>query len=110
MRSNRRRNNSSYGSRDGESRSSGTASAVSNARASDHSTGGSGCEGPGNSNSRKKQNKGFSKQQSVQKQRLFFSNFKIHGTGRNFHDMISESPHSNSVGFFFGSTPPDNHG
>ncbi|CAK9165708.1 unnamed protein product [Ilex paraguariensis] len=109
-RSNRRRNNSSYGSRDGESRSSGIASAVSNARTSDHSMGGSGCEGPGNSNSRKKQNKGFSKQQSVQKQRLFFSNFKIHGTGRNFHDMISESPPSNSVGFFFGSTPPDNHG
>ncbi|CAK9178657.1 unnamed protein product [Ilex paraguariensis] len=55
-RSNRRRNNSSYGSRDWESRSSGTASAVSNARGSDHSKGGSGCEWPGNSNSQKKQN------------------------------------------------------
>ncbi|KAL7174478.1 hypothetical protein ACSBR2_033682 [Camellia fascicularis] len=103
-RSNRRKNSSSE-SRDGNNKSSSVAVAATNSRASEHSAGSSGCEGPGNANFRRKQNKGFSKQQ----QRLFPSNFKNHGTGRN-SGVISESPPSFSVGFFFGSTPPESHG
>ncbi|KAJ6984216.1 hypothetical protein NC653_022461 [Populus alba x Populus x berolinensis] len=44
------------------------------------------------------------------KQRFFSSNSRNHGTGRNNFGIISESPPSNSVGFFFSSTPPENHG
>lgn len=60
--------------------------------------------------SRRKQTKGFSKQHSSHKQRFFWSNYRNHGTSRNTLGVISESPPSNSVGFFFGSTPPDNLG
>lgn len=56
----------------------------------------------GSPNSRRKQNKGFFKQQSLKNQRLFSSNLKNNGS-------VSESPPSSSVGFFFGSTPPDNN-
>ncbi|XP_077230274.1 la-related protein 1A-like isoform X2 [Tasmannia lanceolata] len=62
------------------------------------------------SNSRRRQNKGVNKQQPSHKQRLFPSNFRNHGNGHNRHAIISESPPSNSVGFFFGSTPPETHG
>lgn len=73
-------------------------------------TGGSSVpEEVGSNNSRRKQ-KVFPKQQSSIKQRFFSSNFRNHGTGRNSHGVISESPPSNSVGFFFASTPPENHG
>ncbi|KAG5517275.1 hypothetical protein RHGRI_037882 [Rhododendron griersonianum] len=71
-------------------------------QASDHS---SGCEGPESTNTRRKQNKGFSKLQ----QRLFSGNFRNHGTCRNSLGLISESPPSSSVGYFFGSTPPESH-
>uniref|UniRef100_A0A5B7AK57 Putative la-related protein 1A n=1 Tax=Davidia involucrata TaxID=16924 RepID=A0A5B7AK57_DAVIN len=108
--SNRRKTNLSNESKDGNPRFSNTAMAVSNSRAGEHSSGGSACEGPGNANSRRKQNKGFPKQQSNHKQRLFFSNFKNHGTGCNSFGIISESPPSYSVGFFFSSTPPESHG
>ena len=67
-------------------------------------------EESGGTSSRRKQNKGFSKQQSFHKQRFFSSNLKNHGTSRNSIAIISESPPSNSVGYFFGSTPPDSHG
>lgn len=80
-----------------------------NLRVIDCSTGGSSSEGHGNSNSRRKQNKGSSKQHSIHKQRLFPGNFKAHGSSRNSHGIISESPPSDSVGFFFGSTPPDSN-
>ncbi|XP_077241165.1 la-related protein 1A-like isoform X2 [Tasmannia lanceolata] len=71
---------------------------------------GNNSEEPGHSNSRRKQNKGVNKQQSTHKQRLFPSNFRNHGSNHNRHGIISESPPSNSVGFFFGSTPPETHG
>ncbi|KAL0459085.1 UNVERIFIED_CONTAM: La-related protein 1A [Sesamum latifolium] len=76
----------------------------------DYSNGGNSCEGPGDSNVRRKQKKGSSKPHSIHKQRLFHGNFRIHGSGRNSLGVISESPPSDAVGFFFGSTPPDCHG
>ncbi|KAK9063034.1 hypothetical protein SSX86_016904 [Deinandra increscens subsp. villosa] len=60
----------------------------------------------GSPNSRKKHNKGFLKHTSLKNQRLFSSNLKNNGS----EHIVSESPPSNSVGFFFGSTPPDSHG
>ncbi|PSR90108.1 La-related protein like [Actinidia chinensis var. chinensis] len=109
-RSKRRKNKSSNESRDGISKSSSTAMAAVNSRAGEHSAGSSGCEGLENANTQRKKNKGFSNLQSIHKQRLFSSNFRNHGTSRNSIGAISESPPSSSVGFFFGSTPPDSHG
>ncbi|KAG9458487.1 hypothetical protein H6P81_002995 [Aristolochia fimbriata] len=64
-------------------------------------------EGP----SRRRQGKGSSNNKhSSHKQRLFPSSFRGHSHGRNRHGIIAESPPSNSVGFFFGSTPPENQG
>lgn len=108
-RSSRRSNNSSYGSRDEITRSSGTAAALSKSKNADHSSGGKNSEGTGNSNSRRKQNKGFTKPHPIHKQRLFSGNYRNHGISRNSVGTISESPPSDSVGFFFGSTPPDSH-
>lgn len=49
--------------------------------------------------------------QPSHKERLFPSSARNQGIGlRNRQSIISESPPSNSVGFLFGSTPPDNHG
>ncbi|KAL6966651.1 La-related protein 1A [Sarracenia purpurea var. burkii] len=109
-RSSHRKNESSSEIRDGNSKSSSTAIAAINSRAGEHCYGSSGCEGPENANTQRKQNKGFSKLQSIHKQRLFSSDFRNHGTGRNSLGLMSESPPSSSVGFFFGSTPPDSHG
>nr|CAN62251.1 hypothetical protein VITISV_027356 [Vitis vinifera] len=109
--SNCRKNSFSFENRDGISRSSSIVPGLVNAKTGENSIGSSGCEEPGNCNSRRKQNKGFPKQQaSSHKQRFFTSNFRNHGSGRNSLGIISESPPSNSVGFFFGSTPPENHG
>ncbi|KAL8527335.1 hypothetical protein ACS0TY_005267 [Phlomoides rotata] len=72
----------------------------------DHYTEGSSSVGPEKCNSRRKQNRGSSKPQSIYKQRLF----SVHGGGRNSLGMRSESPPSSAVGFFFSSTPPDSHG
>ncbi|XP_074571311.1 la-related protein 1A-like [Curcuma longa] len=55
----------------------------------------------GQVSSRQRQNKGVNKSHASHR-RLFPSNF------RNRHGVASESPPSNSVGFFFGSTPPEN--
>ncbi|GFZ18082.1 LA RNA-binding protein [Actinidia rufa] len=110
-RSKRRKNKSSNESRGGISKSSSTAMAAVHSRAGEHSAGSSGCEGLENANTQRKKNKGFSNLQSIHKQRLFSSNFRNHGTSRNSLGAISESPpSSSSVGFFFGSTPPDSHG
>eukprot|EP00268_Persea_americana_P011018 TRINITY_DN14546_c0_g1_i3.p1 TRINITY_DN14546_c0_g1~~TRINITY_DN14546_c0_g1_i3.p1 ORF type:complete len:967 (+),score=186.90 TRINITY_DN14546_c0_g1_i3:325-3225(+) len=62
------------------------------------------------SNARRRQNKGMNRQQTSHRQRLFPSNLRNHGNSRSRHGIILESPPSNSVGFFFGSTPPENHG
>lgn len=64
----------------------------------------------GITNPRRKQNKSSSKQHTSIKQRFFSSNFRNHGTARSTIGVISESPPSNSFGYFFGSTPPENHG
>ncbi|PSR86750.1 La-related protein like [Actinidia chinensis var. chinensis] len=109
-RSNHRKNKSSNESRDGNSKSSSTAMEAVNSRAGEHAAGSSGCEGLENANTQRKKNKGFSNLPSIHKQRLFSNNFRNHGTSRNSLGAISESPPSSSVGFFFGSTPPDSHG
>lgn len=108
-RSNRRSNNSSNDPRDDITRSSGTGAALSKSKYADHSSGGKNTEGPGSSNSRRKQNKGFTKPHPIHKQRLFSGNYRNHGVSRNTVGTMSESPPSDSVGFFFGSTPPDSH-
>ncbi|KDP46005.1 hypothetical protein JCGZ_14912 [Jatropha curcas] len=109
-RSNRRKNSSSFENRDGNSRVTSSAPGVSNSKTSEHSTAGGGHDESGSSHNTRKQHKGFSKQQSSHKQRFFSCNFRNHGPGRNSFGIISESPPSNSVGFFFSSTPPENHG
>ncbi|KAG8388908.1 hypothetical protein BUALT_Bualt02G0174200 [Buddleja alternifolia] len=101
-RSHRRHNKPIKGSGDENSRYPAYDAAPCNSRVLDHSTG----EGPGNS--RRKQNKGNSKH-SIHNQRLFPGNFRAHGSGRKSLGIISESPPSDAVGFFFGSTPPDSH-
>ncbi|KAL5125649.1 La-related protein 1A [Glycine soja] len=105
-RSNRRKNNSD--SRDRNIKSPSHNSGASNIKVFE-SIGGNSVEESGSNNSRRK-HKVFHKQPSSLKQRFFSSNFKNHGTGRNSNGIISESPPSNSVGFFFASTPPENHG
>ncbi|XWS28942.1 hypothetical protein CRYUN_Cryun25bG0115000 [Craigia yunnanensis] len=105
----RRKNNSFYENRDGNLRSP-RGAGVSNLRTVENAAGNCSLEESGGTNSRRKQNKGFSKQQSFHKQRFFSSNLKNHGTSRNSIAIISESPPSNSVGYFFGSTTPDSHG
>ncbi|KAG8371040.1 hypothetical protein BUALT_Bualt13G0045600 [Buddleja alternifolia] len=106
--SHRRHNKPIKKNRDESSGQSANNASILNSRAPNNSTGGSSCELPGSSNSRRKQNKGSSKQQSF-KQRLFPGNFRAHGSGQNSHGLISESPPSDTIGFFFGSSPPDNH-
>ncbi|KAK8306892.1 hypothetical protein V6Z12_D03G158200 [Gossypium hirsutum] len=109
-RSRRRKNNSNYENKDGNPRSPRGALGVSNLKTGENAAGSSNLEESGGSSSRRKQNKGFSKQQSFHKQRFFSGNSKNHGASRNSIAIISESPPSNSVGYFFGSTPPDSHG
>lgn len=91
--------------RDGKSKSSAQGAATSNSRIPDHSTGKSSFEGSGNPNYRRKPNKNNLKQQ----QRLFYGSLKGHGSSHNSTGAVSESPPSDAVGFFFGSTPPDSH-
>lgn len=93
------------GTRDMESRSSSLTHGFSTGKVST-SPGNNGPEDSGRTSSRRRQNKGVNKQNPSQKQRLFFGNVKNQGNARN---RLSESPLSNSVGFFFGSTPPENH-
>ncbi|KAM7278774.1 hypothetical protein ACFE04_005908 [Oxalis oulophora] len=107
-RSNRRKNNSINENKDGYSRSPSSTLGVQNLKIAENSTGVTAIDESGNSNSRKKQNKSSSKQQSSYKQRFFSSNFR-NGPSRNSAGIISESPPSSSVGFFFSSTPPDTH-
>ncbi|OMO91478.1 hypothetical protein COLO4_18350 [Corchorus olitorius] len=103
----RRKNNSIHENKDGYPRSPRGASGLSNMKTGENASGSS-LEDSGAVTSRRKQNKGSSKQQSFH--RFFSSNLKNHGTSRNSTAIISESPPSNSVGYFFGSTPPDSHG
>lgn len=95
--------------KDGNSRYSGSGFGVSNSKASENNVVNSNHEDTGGVSSRRKHNKGSHKQPSSLKQRFFSNNFRNHGTGRSL-GVVSESPPSNSVGYFFGSTPPENHG
>ncbi|XP_043691969.1 la-related protein 1A-like [Telopea speciosissima] len=106
-RSNNQKNNSGLEHKDGDSRTTSTAPGLQNSKVSVNTTENNGFEEPGPANSRRRQNKGVNKHQSSHKQRLFPSNFRNHGNARNCHSLISESPPSSSVGFFFGSTPPE---
>ncbi|KAJ4787294.1 La-related protein [Rhynchospora pubera] len=75
------------------------------------SPGNTGMEEAGPGFPRRRQNKGggHSKAHNSHKQRLFPTNFRAHsggGGGRNMrYEVVSGSPPSKSVGFFFGSTP-----
>lgn len=73
-------------------------------------TGNNCLEEGGHANLRKRQNKGNNKALLSHKQRLFPGSSKMYGNGRNRHGIVSESPPSSSIGFFFGSTPPENSG
>ncbi|KAL3828670.1 hypothetical protein ACJIZ3_017472 [Penstemon smallii] len=109
-RSHNRHNKPIIESKDEKSRCSADEAAIVSLGDPDHFTEGSSCVGPGNSNSRTKHNKCSSKQHSIYNQRLFPDNFRVHGSGRNSLSNICESPPSDAVGFFFGSTPPDSQG
>ncbi|KAK9939395.1 hypothetical protein M0R45_016091 [Rubus argutus] len=87
-RSNRKKNNSSYENKDASSRVSSFAKGFSNFKRAEIAGSNSG----------------------IEESRFFSSNFRNYGTGRNSLGIISESPPSNSVGFFFSSTPPESHG
>ncbi|XP_017607235.1 la-related protein 1A-like isoform X2 [Gossypium arboreum] len=106
----RRKNISICDNKDGTSRSPRDAPGVSIPKTGEIAVGCSSLEESVVLSSRRKQNKGFSKQHAFHKQRFFSSNTKNHGTGRNSIAIISESPPTNSVGYFFGSTPPDSYG
>lgn len=109
-RSHRRKNNGHGQSKDTNSRSPNIPKGVPNPRPVGISVGGNGCDETLNHSHGRKQNKNHAKQQSSLKQRFFPSNFRNHGGGRNSLGIISESPPSSSVGFFFSSTPPENQG
>ncbi|KAD5960360.1 hypothetical protein R6Q59_013484 [Mikania micrantha] len=100
-RSKGRRNNSANEVKGGTSKSPKVGSYVANQKAA-----GGGGDVAGSPNSRKKHNKSFSRQQSLKNRRWFSSIPRNNGS----EHIISESPPSTSVGFFFGSTPPDSHG
>ncbi|GER54738.1 La-related protein [Striga asiatica] len=91
-------------SKDEDRKYSDNNSAALNSEALNHTAETGNLEGHGNSTSRRKQKKGSSKQQCTHRQRFFY------GSGINFQGIMSESPPTDAVGFFFGSTPPDSHG
>lgn len=109
-RSNLRSLNSNNEGRDESTNSPGTTASLMKSKTGDHSFESNGYEGPESSGSRRRQSKGYSKQNSIYKQRLFTGNLRNHGTHRSGLGVVSESPPCDSVGFFFGSTPPDSHG
>lgn len=109
-RSGRKKNSSSYENKEGNLRSFSSTAGLSNLKPGENLARNSALDESGSSNSRKKQSKSFQKQQPSHKQRFFSSNFRNHGSGRNSLGIVSESPPSKSVGYFFGSTPPENHG
>ncbi|CAN6695131.1 unnamed protein product [Malus baccata var. baccata] len=109
-RSNRKKNSTSHDNRDANSRFSSISKGFSKLKPGEISGSGIGIEESGSANSRKKQNRLSQNHQSSPRQRFFSSNFRNYGTGRNNLGVVSESPPSNSVGFFFSSTPPETHG
>ncbi|GAB4859275.1 hypothetical protein Ancab_010736 [Ancistrocladus abbreviatus] len=106
-RSHRQKNNSS-GEKDGNPRS--PSFPLANSNHGENIPGVNGSEESAVSATGKKQNKGSAKQQATHKERFFSGNFRNHGTNRHSFVVGSESPPSNSVGYFYSSTPPDNFG
>ncbi|KAK4777749.1 hypothetical protein SAY87_017936 [Trapa incisa] len=109
-RSSPRKNISSLENRTVASRSSSLGPGVSHSNAGEPSCRSNNNGESGVAISRKKQSKGSSKQHSSHKQRFFSCNFRNNGASWNPLGVILESPPSDSVGFFFGSTPPDTPG
>ncbi|XP_072984049.1 la-related protein 1A isoform X2 [Typha latifolia] len=107
---NSRRNSSVTEMRDGDSKSCTFSSTSVNSKGNVSIAGNNGSEENGPAITRRRQNKGNSKLHSSHKQRLYPSNFRNHANSRNRYGIVSESPPSNSIGFFFGSTPPENYG
>ncbi|KAK9022305.1 hypothetical protein V6N11_002582 [Hibiscus sabdariffa] len=105
-----KKNNSICENKDGNSRSPRDAPGVPNSKIGENAAGSCIPEESGGLSSWRKQNKCFSKEHSFHKQRFFSSNSKNDRTSCNSIAIISESPPANSVGYFFGSTPPDSHG
>uniref|UniRef100_A0A1J3JFN5 La-related protein 1A n=1 Tax=Noccaea caerulescens TaxID=107243 RepID=A0A1J3JFN5_NOCCA len=102
-----RRKNSHSDSRDGKVKAGGGL----NTKSGENSVANDGGEENGIVISRRKQNRGTHKHHMFHAQRFFSSNTRNHGANHNSHgSMISESPPSSAIGFFFGSTPPDSHG
>ncbi|KAJ4910874.1 La-related protein 1A [Raphanus sativus] len=100
-RSGRRKNNSHLDSRDGKVKAGGGL----NTKLGETSAANGGSE---EHSIRRKQNKGAHKHHIAHARRFFSGNMRNHGASISSH--TSESPPSSSIGFFFGSTPPDNHG
>ncbi|CAN8244259.1 unnamed protein product [Cochlearia groenlandica] len=104
-RSSRKKYNSHLDGRDGKVKPSGGL----NTKSGENSAANDGGEEHGIS-SRRKQNKGTHKHHVSQARRFFSGNIRNHGANLSSHGNVSESPPSSSIGFFFGSTPPDCHG
>ncbi|CAH8362377.1 unnamed protein product [Eruca vesicaria subsp. sativa] len=97
----RRKNNSHLDSRDGKVKAEGGM----NSKSGENSA----ANGGGEEHSiRRKQSKGVHKHHIAHARRFFSSNIRNHGASLSSH--TSESPPSSSIGFFFGSTPPESHG
>ncbi|KAJ6846010.1 la-related protein 1A isoform X1 [Iris pallida] len=108
-RSKYQRHNSGAEMKEADSKLFGHGNSSGHSKANVNVGGSNGSEEAGNAYNRRRQNKG-NKSHSSHNQRLFPSNFRGHGSGRNRHGIVSESPPSNSVGFYFGSTPPEGYG
>ncbi|KAG0447769.1 hypothetical protein HPP92_028183 [Vanilla planifolia] len=108
IQSNGTRNPSTAGIRDADSKNCNLEQSSHNSKVNTNISGSNSSEG--HANSRRRQNKGNSKSHLTHKQRLFPGSFRFYGSGRSRHGIVSESPPSGSVGFFFGSTPPENAG
>lgn len=67
-----------------------------------------GIEDSGQPIPRRRHNRGNRKAQSSHKQRFFPGNFANNTNNRSHYGGVSESPPSNSIGYFYGSTP-ENH-
>ncbi|KAH0896113.1 hypothetical protein HID58_045681 [Brassica napus] len=100
-RSGRRKNNSHLDNRDGKVKAGGGL----NTKLGENSAANDGGE---EHSIRRKQSKGAHKHHIAHARRFFSGNMRNHGASLSSH--TSESPPSSSIGFFFGSTPPDNHG
>lgn len=105
-RSGRRKNHSHLDGRDGKVKAGGGL----NTKLGETSAANGGGEEHGINISRRKQNKGTHKHPMSHAMRFFSSNIRNHGPNLSSHGSTSESPPSSSIGFFFGSTPPDSHG